>query len=93
MCLLDKKYCSKACQIAHWPLHRVSCNSPLSKKTWLPNYIMENRSPDWLDGENMMYWKNFAWGESPGFDCLKLEENEGADWDKNVDLCFIGKLR
>jgi ribosomal protein S20 len=25
----DTRYCGKQCQVAHWPVHRVGCHSPL----------------------------------------------------------------
>lgn len=88
--LLHKKYCSKECQRIHWPLHKAFCQSPLTKETWLPKYVDENRCPDWLDDDKMSYWTNSSWGHLPAFDSLKLSANEGNDWNKDLDLCFVG---
>jgi hypothetical protein len=33
----------------------------------------------------------FLWGNTPSFDLLKLKDNEGLEYDKDMNILFAGK--
>ena len=33
----------------------------------------------------------YLWGNVPAYDVLNLPENEGADYDRDLSLCFTGE--
>ena len=33
----------------------------------------------------------YLWGNVPAFDVLNLPKNEGADFDRDLDVCFAGE--
>lgn len=34
-------YCSKECQLEHWPIHRVDCKSALMSDDWQPEWVQQ----------------------------------------------------
>lgn len=87
-----RKYCSKECQKGHWPIHKKACQSPLAQAKWLPGFVIEGRSSIHSGFEKLCLPRNLSWGNIPAFDCLKLGVNEGDDWNKDLDLCFVSKF-
>ncbi|KAJ5761103.1 hypothetical protein N7520_008259 [Penicillium odoratum] len=82
-------YCGSTCQKSHWPHHKVECKSPLGKQTWQPSWILEQRTPDFIgDGNHTFGGKKYLWGNVPAFDVLKLESNEGEEYDGDLRLLF-----
>ncbi|OTA53809.1 hypothetical protein K449DRAFT_339298 [Hypoxylon sp. EC38] len=95
-CLLVT-YCSKECQTAHWPIHRQDCKSPLTKSTWEPSYFAEMRPPRFV-GEGIPIrpeGRLYLWGEAPAIDVIRLNKNEGRDFQGSLDVLFAapGNIR
>ncbi|KAI8961484.1 hypothetical protein F5Y11DRAFT_326332 [Daldinia sp. FL1419] len=87
-CLLVS-YCSKNCQVAHWPIHRSDCRSI---KTWKPAWIKEHRAPAFMNdsgshGESYGA-KKYLWGNVPAIDVIQLEKNEGNNFREPLNLLF-----
>ncbi|KAI1407308.1 hypothetical protein F5Y13DRAFT_183489 [Hypoxylon sp. FL1857] len=96
-CLLVA-YCSKACQTAHWPVHRQDCNSLLRKSTWEPSYFAEGREPQFLDDDPPKledFFHIYLWGDVPAVDVIRLSENEGREFRGSLDILFAapGNIR
>ncbi|KAI1359481.1 hypothetical protein F5Y08DRAFT_349648 [Xylaria arbuscula] len=93
------KYCSKGCQTAHWPIHRKDCQSHLMKGSWKPHWVMEQRSPAFMDSSNAGYpgfgALKYLWGNVPAVDVVQLGQNEGTNYQKPISLLFAasGDLR
>lgn len=90
-----KQYCSKDCQVKHWNVHKVDCNDPVTKSTWTPRWDQENRKPAFIDSGAR--WVPFGaeelrylWGNTPAFDILKLEQNEGKLYNGDLAILFAG---
>ncbi|KAI1807483.1 hypothetical protein F4811DRAFT_574433 [Daldinia bambusicola] len=81
-------YCSKSCQKAHWPIHRKNCKY---MNDWEPSWVKECRLPSFLR-DNFIYYprgvRKPLWGEVPAVDVVQLEQNEGKDYQKPLDLLF-----
>jgi hypothetical protein len=63
----------------------------VTKETWLPAYVKERRrrTEAHLDAqENPL---KFLWGNTPSFDLLNLKDNEGLEYDKDMNILFAGK--
>ncbi|KAF5026431.1 hypothetical protein F66182_1496 [Fusarium sp. NRRL 66182] len=90
-------YCGSDCQKAHWPIHKVDCKSALSKATWTPNWVLENRTPAFIQGGIGVSFggKKFLWGNVPALDVLRLASNEGDNYQGQLSLLFAasGDLR
>ncbi|KAF8541091.1 hypothetical protein BDD12DRAFT_733234 [Trichophaea hybrida] len=93
-------YCSQDCQRDHWKAHKSLCKSPLSKENWDPEWFTSNRTPAFMTNEggpllSTCGMNKYLLGNMPAFDHIKLEQNEGSDWEKPLDLCFAasGDLR
>ncbi|PQE03580.1 MYND finger family protein [Rutstroemia sp. NJR-2017a BVV2] len=81
------KYCSNACQGAHWPIHKNDCKSPLMKTTWRPQYDIEKRTPAFIDQNSTPESSStpserygmmkYLWGNVPAIDVVKYSKNEG----------------
>ncbi|KAI1469074.1 uncharacterized protein F4812DRAFT_457619 [Daldinia caldariorum] len=86
-CLLVS-YCSKSCQKAHWPIHRKDCKS---MNNWEPSWIKEHRMPSFLSynfANQFHKVQEVLWGRVPAIDVVQLEQNEGRDYQKPLDLLF-----
>ena len=96
VCSFYIQYCGRDCQKAHWPLHKVRCKSELREAKWQPTWWREKRIPT-FDGPVQNTFFNpfgnlrYLWGRYPSFDLLHLTNNEGADYGKDLALCFAGE--
>ncbi|KAF1831410.1 hypothetical protein BDW02DRAFT_531923 [Decorospora gaudefroyi] len=94
-------YCGPACQRLHWSTHKVKCNSPLNKASWMPDWDRNNRAPAWASGEAATNFHNpfgsnkYLWGNTPAMDIARIPENEGLGYDKDMSFLFAasGDLR
>jgi hypothetical protein len=93
------QYCSKACQINHWPTHRRDCKSSFLKADWKPLWASERRQPAFIsDGQRPEASSPFGrsghcvWGNVAASDCLNLPFNEGISNSTTTDfkICFAG---
>ncbi|PGH12477.1 hypothetical protein AJ79_04221 [Helicocarpus griseus UAMH5409] len=85
-------YCSKECQSAYWPIHKLDCKSDLRKPKWRPSWMIEKRTPQFVsydcEAQNESFYdgqKNM-WGNVPALDLLRLKDNEGLGIFASVDL-------
>ncbi|KAI1653498.1 hypothetical protein F4813DRAFT_374473 [Daldinia decipiens] len=86
-CLLVP-YCSKRCQVAHWPIHREDCKSI---NNWQPSWVEENRVPAFMGSSHTheSYGPNkYLWGNVPAIDVIQLKDNEGVDFKNPLNLLF-----
>ncbi|KAI0378799.1 hypothetical protein F5Y04DRAFT_272324 [Hypomontagnella monticulosa] len=85
-------YCGGGCQKAHWAKHKFDCRkNPLLNANWRPRWETENRAPAFMGGPRLQffnYQKKYPWGNMPAFDLLNLPKNEGADYEKDLNLLF-----
>ncbi|KAL2022832.1 hypothetical protein VTK56DRAFT_4363 [Thermocarpiscus australiensis] len=90
-------YCGPDCQKAHWPIHKTDCKSRLGKKIWTPDWVLENRKPDFVRGGIGVQFGGgkYLWGNIPALDVLQLGSNEGVDHGGQLRLLFAasGDLR
>ncbi|KAL1982084.1 hypothetical protein VTN96DRAFT_1797 [Rasamsonia emersonii] len=92
------QYCSRDCQVAHWPVHKRDCKSKLLQQTWRPSWEEERRLPAFVTataGLTTHGAKKYPWGNTPALDVLNLEQNEGCNFRGDLDLLFAasGDLR
>ncbi|KAF4626516.1 hypothetical protein G7Y89_g11646 [Cudoniella acicularis] len=94
------QYCGRKCQIAHWGIHKLDCNSALRKSTWKPAWEVENREPTFIidDGGGQPYFTTFGavkylWGNMPALDMLRATKNERDQLPDNLRLLFAGDIR
>lgn len=93
------QYCGAECQKAHWSTHKSHCKSSLIKATWKPQWEVEGRKPDFIisddgdDGSQGFGGKKHFWGNVPAIDVLRLDQNEGSNYDKDIQLLFAGMMR
>ncbi|KAK8232876.1 hypothetical protein HDK77DRAFT_51232 [Phyllosticta capitalensis] len=91
-------YCSKECQAAHWKQHKIHCKSESMKITWEPDWTIRPTREGWENHQEVfdtLRKQKYLWGNIPAIDVLNLEQNEGASYDKNMNLLFAasGDLR
>ncbi|RCI15981.1 hypothetical protein L249_3026 [Ophiocordyceps polyrhachis-furcata BCC 54312] len=96
-CLLVA-YCGPECQKAHWPQHKMDCRMALGRDDWQPSWVDEKRRPAFYDKENQerrTVISKYIWGNSPAIDIVKLKDNEGEHYDRDLRLLFAasGDLR
>lgn len=64
------------------------------KNTWSPAWYAEGRIPDFInDGLPFVSFggTKYLWGNMPAIDVLALEQNEGPDRAKDMNLLFAGQ--
>ncbi|KAF3053544.1 hypothetical protein E8E11_011605 [Didymella keratinophila] len=91
-------YCSKACQKADWRHQKTTCKFPLMGDSWMPNYCLEGRTPDYVDNKVSKEFslRRYLLGNIPALDVLKLANNEGDSSrirDFNLLFAASGDLR
>jgi hypothetical protein len=64
----------------------------MMNETWLPAYVREGRelTREWVNN-HIPDPKKWMWGNTPSFDLLNLKNNEGLEYDKDMNLLFAGK--
>ncbi|KAL8367047.1 hypothetical protein RB599_010961 [Gaeumannomyces hyphopodioides] len=92
-------YCCIECKEKNAEEHKKDCESDLLKADWRPVWIRQHRMPTFLsdEGPKMEYFGTFKylWGNIPAVDIVKLRENEGVRFERNLDLLLpaSGDLR
>lgn len=63
------------------------------KEDWVPKWSAEMRLPAFAAVRHLMPFggKKYLYGNAPAFDCLKLEANEGLQYEQDIHLLFAGK--
>jgi len=62
----------------------------MGKDNWRPSWDREGRVPPWATGQaaknlhNTFGGNKYLWGNTPAFDVLKLEQNEGLDYRDDI---------
>ncbi|KAI8654751.1 DUF4470 domain-containing protein [Fusarium keratoplasticum] len=90
-------YCDPFCRFQDRTHHAQYCTLPFLDSTWVPSWSVEGRQPTFgREG----YVAPFAthktiWGDVPALDILKLDQNEGVQYHKDLALLFAasGDLR
>ncbi|KAH7361664.1 hypothetical protein B0T11DRAFT_327821 [Plectosphaerella cucumerina] len=79
-------YCGSVCQKADWKRHKVLCQSPLNKESWMPAWYEEGRVPTFVTETTPQDIgpPRHLWGSAPAVDVLKLDANEGNDDLRNA---------
>ncbi|KAK7539554.1 uncharacterized protein J3D65DRAFT_666267 [Phyllosticta citribraziliensis] len=90
-------YCSHECQVAHWRQHKTTCKSQSMKATWIPDPEPQEPVGPCMFGNplDVLRQMKHLWGNIPAIDVLKLEQNEGPSYGKDIGLLFAasGDLR
>lgn len=88
------QYCSKDCQVSHWPIHKLDCKSDLAKDSWQPAWVREHRNPAFVgNGPDLQTFGhlNYLWGNIPAIDVLNVGKNEGEMYGGDLDILFAGQ--
>ncbi|KYG40502.1 hypothetical protein M433DRAFT_116968 [Acidomyces richmondensis BFW] len=89
-CLLVQ-YCGSTCQKSHWRQHKNDCKSPYLKNSWMPRWHTQGRDPAFIgDGAPVVSFGGikYFWGNTPALDVLRLKDNEGEAYGKDLHLLF-----
>lgn len=64
----------------------------MRKDTWQPAWIVESRIPEFMgEGLGAVFGdKKYLWGNVPAFDLLRLDANEGSDYDGELRILCAG---
>ncbi|KAF4538213.1 uncharacterized protein LTHEOB_10983 [Lasiodiplodia theobromae] len=93
-------YCSNKCQKRHLKKHKIDCKAELIKPTWDPLLGKEEYEPNSIPIDEPIWTQTakldangkplikYLWGNMPAFDVLKLDRNEGANYDRDINLLF-----
>jgi len=72
-------YCSRECQLAHWPIHKKECRGLLASDHWRPKWAIEERLPAFISGQARSPLQSiprlssiYLWGNTPAYDLLSL---------------------
>lgn len=63
------------------------------KITWEPDWTIRPTREGWENHQEVfdtLRKQKYLWGNIPAIDVLNLEQNEGASYDKNMNLLFAG---
>ncbi|KAF2230331.1 hypothetical protein EV356DRAFT_345567 [Viridothelium virens] len=88
------QYCCRNCQQEHWEVHKIDCKSSYLQKTWKPAWDEERRISSFLleddAGSPFQHFgpPKYLWGNMPAFDVLKLSQNEGPDYHRDLRILF-----
>ncbi|KAF8621874.1 hypothetical protein AX15_007432 [Amanita polypyramis BW_CC] len=86
------KYCSPRCQIQHSPIHRAVCQNVFLNNDWRRCCSVEQRdlASNHKTVQILMPIRHMSWSNSPAYDCIQLNFNEGLD-AKDIDfrLCLV----
>lgn len=93
-----EQYCGKDCQQAHWSVHKSDCKSSLIKTSWRPSWDVEKRQPAFIAADDSPFLdhtshgrQKYLWGNVPALDLIKLQQNEGFNFAKDLRLLFAGE--
>ncbi|KAL9095922.1 MAG: hypothetical protein Q9165_001920 [Trypethelium subeluteriae] len=82
------------CQQEHWEIHKVDCKFPYLRKSWRPAWEEEHRTSLFTsEDDSESLFKHFGplkylWGNMPAYDVLKLPQNEGTDYHRDLRILF-----
>ncbi|EPS30714.1 hypothetical protein PDE_05666 [Penicillium oxalicum 114-2] len=83
------KYCSRKCQLGHWPAHKAECKDAVGQISWEPAWVADQREPHFFTSEDQPWGlRKRLWSRFPAFDILKLAENEGVTHSQDLQLLF-----
>ena len=75
-------YCDAECQKNHRHEHKVYCKRIVDKITSLTQSL-EKHFPSRCAA-------HYYWGNTPAYDCINLVENEGANYDSDMNVLVLG---
>ena len=79
-------YCDSDCQKKNWSDHKSQCKEVERRIKSLAKVM----APSFNSRVLCITGKHYYWGNSPAFDCLNLEENEGNDFKSGMNVLFLG---
>lgn len=74
----------------HYDMHETDCLDPLGKEDWKADVAKHGRPLPKFPSEKGFGGTTFLWGNTPAFDILKLEMNEGEAYDRDLNIYFAG---
>lgn len=93
--LTPSQYCSRECQKEHWSAHKLDCQNPYADSKWSPRWVLQQRSPAFITSQGglaLFGTCKYLWGNVPALDIINIDENEGTAYDKDIGLCFAGRI-